>query len=267
MKIEALPDRAVTRPQSTPFAIARAGGRESDLDERLTAPVFDWPRDVLLGGAGVVTALLLAGWLFLNSYYDFFHMPTGGLGITLPEVFTAGAHALLFPLLAVPGAYFIRHHRRLDLRGQLLAVAATTLVLALLAEIVRWYGALDIAVQSVAVLWVGLVTIFIARLKTMAGSGVWARVLIVASALLLVLSVPTALGSLAAHAQATAMQGHLQLISARDLGIPGARPNGGRFQYDGYVLVRESATQYWVMRAGRPSDVYSVPRSELIVRY
>lgn len=90
---------------------------------------------------------------------------------------------------------------------------------------------------------------------------------VAATALLLLLSLPIAHGTVDANQRARVTQSHLVLVSNQELGMPGGVKTGGVVQYRGYVLIRETPGRIWIIRAGHPGEVYSVSKGEVLVRY
>ncbi len=225
-----------------------------------------WDRALFVMGALLVGLCLLEGWLYLRSYYAFFHIPTEGLDVALQEVFFQGAHSLLFPLIVAPVAFLLRVEARRVLLVGVLAVAACAAILAWVAGAFRWYSAMDILVQTAAVFWIGLTVLAVQRGSLRGGAQ--RRLVLAGAAVLLLVSMPTAFGTIDAGQKATARKTHLVLASTHELGLPDAIRNGNLVEYRKLVLLRESPSRYWVIRLGRAADVYSVAKNEVVyIRY
>lgn len=222
-------------------------------------------------------AFFLAGWLYLTAFYSFFRMPIQGLEVTFPEILFQGVHSLLFPLAVILPAFFLRVYARRLLMMFVLMVAGTAALLALLAFAFHWYSATDIIVQTAAVLWIGLAVLAIQQ--GFGRQSRWHRLVLAGAALLLLVSLPTAFGIIDAGQQATTASSHFILYAGNDLGLPGGVPStipaatsasalNGRTEYRGFVLLRETANRYWLMRVGYARGVYSVSKTRvLFVQY
>lgn len=237
----------------------------ADLEVTVDSPplsAFQLSQEVLLVAVAVLVAVLIEGWLYLIAYYGFFHLPTEGLEIGLPEVVTQGAHTLLFSLVAIPAAYYLRPYARTSFGVSAAAMAGLALCLALVAWLARWYSVDDVAVQTVAVLWVGLTVL---AMLTRFRRGNWMRRILVAAAVLPALLLPYSMGILDASERLAGPR--LLLMSGHDLGLPGAVQQGSLTEYDSYILIRETPTRYWLLRADRPGEIYSISKSDVTVRY
>ncbi len=225
-----------------------------------------WTREIGLASVVLVGLCLLEGWLYLRSYYAFFRIPTEGLDAAPQEILFQGAHSLLFPLIVAPLAFFLRlYARRLFLMG-VLAIAGCAALLAWVASAFRWYSAMDIMVQTAAVLWIGLTVLAVQR--GFGHNSPQQRLLLAVAALLLLVSMPTAFGTIDAGQKATSRKTHLLLVSTHELGLPDATKAGNLVEYHKLVLLRETSSRYWVMRLGHATDVYSVAKGEVLyIRY
>ncbi len=234
--------------------------------EGAATPFAWWSREVILAGTVIAGLCLLEGWLYVRSFYAFFHIPTEGLNVNAQEVLFQGAHSVLFPLIVVPIAFFLRlYARRMFLLG-VLAVAGCAAVLAYVAGALRWYSAMDIMVQTAAVLWIGLAVLAVQR--GFGKDNPLQRLLLAGAALLLLVSMPTAFGTIDAGQKATSKKTHYLMVSTHDLGLPDATKAGSLIEYRKFVLLRETGSRYWVMRLGRATDVYSVAKAEVLyIRY
>jgi hypothetical protein len=92
------------------------------------------------------------------------------------------------------------------------------------------------------------------------------RLVIGALALLLLISIPIATGTLDATQKAGTKQTSLRLVTSTPI-LPSAAPLTGQFTYSNYVLLRESDTRYWLFRIG-DQYAYSIAKSEVLyIRY
>lgn len=223
---------------------------------------FQLTPELLLVAVGVIVGLLLEGWLYVIAYYGFFHLPTEGLDIGLAEVLTQGAHTLLFSLVAIPAAFYLRPYARTSFAVSLVAMVGLALCLALVAWLARWYSNNDVIVQTAAVIWVGMTAL---AMLTKVRRGTWKARFLMAAALLPALLIPYGMGTLDARQRLTSP--HLVLVSGHDLGLPGGIQQGTRTEYGGYVLIRETPTRFWLLRADRPTEIYSISKSDVTARY
>ncbi len=257
-------NRMAVRPLGQPPQPPRD---EPALDVELFATAVSWVslaavRIVLLGAA----VFFLAGWLYLTAYFSFFRMPWQGLEMSPPEILLQGVHSLLFPLAVALPVFFLRVYARRLLLLFILMVAGCAALLALLALAFRWYSSTDVIVQTAAVLWIGLAVLAIQQ--GFGRDNRFHRLILAGAALILLISLPTAFGIIDAGQQATAKRTHFVLVTSQDLGLPGATRAGDRIEYRNFVLVRETASRYWLMRVGLASDVFSVAKSQVLyVRY
>lgn len=254
MAITKLPE-----PAGTPPPPASLGPAQAHFD-------VSWARDAFFAAMIIAGLFLLEGWLYLRTYYSAFRIPTEGLEVSPQELLFQGAHSLLFPLIVVPVAFLLRLYARRMLLLCVLAVAASAALLAYVASSFRWYSAMDIAVQTAAVLWIGLAVLAVQR-----GFGQddpRQRLMLVGAALLLLVSLPTAFGTIDAGQKAKTAKTHLVMVSTHELGLPDAVKAGNLVEYRKFVLLRETGTRYWLMRLGRTGDIYSVAKNEVLyVRY
>jgi len=236
---------------------------EAALDVELFATAVSWVslaavRLVLLGAA----VFFLAGWLYLTAYFSFFHMPVQGVEVSPPEILLQGVHSLLFPLAVVLPVFFLRVYARRLLLLFLLMVAGSAALLALLALAFRWYSATDVIVQTAAILWIGLAVL--AMQQGFGRDNRFHRLILAGAALLLLVSLPTAFGIIDAGQQATTSRTTFVLATNQDLGLPGGTKVGNLTEYRNFVLLRETANRYWLMRVGLASKVYSVAKSQAL---
>jgi hypothetical protein len=223
---------------------------------------FQLSPELLLVAVAVVVGLLVEGWLYVIAYYGFFHLPTEGLDIGIPEVLTQGAHTLIFSLVAIPAAFYLRPYARTNFASSAAAMVGLAGCLALVAWLARWYSVGDMVVQTAAVLWVGLTAL---AMLTRVRRGTWKARVLVAAAVLPALLIPYGMGTL--DARQRLVSPHLVLVSGHDLGLPGGIQQGTRTEYDGYVLIRETPTRFWLLRADRPGEIYSISKSDVTARY
>jgi len=237
------------------------------LDVELFATAISWVslaavRIVLLAAA----VFFLAGWLYLTTFYSFFHMSLPALEVSPIEILLNGLHSLLFPLAVIVPASFLRIYARRLMLLFLLMVAGTAAVLALLALAFHWYSATDVMVQTAAVLWIGVAVLGIQQ--GFGRKSRWHQLILLGAALLLVVSVPTAFGIIDAGQQAATAKTHFVLATSSDVGLPAPAKVGNHIEYRNFVLLRETDTRYWLMQVSLASNVYSVARSQaLYVRY
>jgi hypothetical protein len=243
------------------------GPDESPAPEPVPArPDMSWTRDAVFAGLLIAGLFLLEGWLYVRTYYGAFHIPTEGLEVSPQELMFQGAHSLLFPLIVVPVAFLLRLYVRRMFLLCVVVITSFAVILAFVASSFRWYSAMDIIVQTAAVLWIGLAVLAVQR-----GFGQddpRQRLMLVGAALLLVVSLPTAFGTIDAGQKAKVSRTHLVMVSTHELGVPDAVKVGNLFEYRKFVLLRETGTRYWLMRVGRAGDIFSVAKNEVLyVRY
>jgi hypothetical protein len=235
-------------PISTPEANAPTdpAGPLPDLLAGLRLGAKEWVAAV----AVLLIVDVFAGWSYLVSYFAFFRIPSEALGLTLPEVLGQGLRTVLLPLTVILVAAVAPGRR---LRQAAVAVGVYLVVLLAVALVNRWGSTGAILVQlAAAIAAAGIV--FGMRLGI--GARTTDRLLIGAAALLLLLSIPIASGTLDAGQTAGAKSTTLVLVTTSPV-----LPSGS------YVLLRENDSQYWVFRIG-DHYAYSIPKSEVVyIRY
>jgi hypothetical protein len=253
-------------PLETPLAETIPDAGSEPADDPAPVTLMRWTREVVLAGIVVVGLCMLEGWLYLRSYYSFFHIPTEGLDVAPQEILFQGAHSLLFPLIVAPVALFLRFYARRMLLMGVLVIAACAALLAWVASVFRWYSAMDIMVQTAAVLWIGLTMLAVQR--GFGHDSPRQRLLLAGAALLVLVSMPTAFGTIDAGQQAGATKTHLLMVSTHELGLPDPIKAGPLVEYRKYVLLRETGNRYWLLRLGHATEVYSVAKGEVLyLRY
>jgi hypothetical protein len=167
---------------------------------------LSWTREAVFGGLLIAGLFLLEGWLYVRTYYGAFHIPTEGLEVSPQELMFQGAHSLLFPLIVVPVAFLLRLYVRRMFLLCVVGITACAVILAFVASSFRWYSAMDIIVQTAAVLWIGIAVLAVQR-----GFGQddpRQRLILVGAALLLLVSLPTAFGTIDAGQKAKMSRTH-----------------------------------------------------------
>lgn len=240
---------------------------EAALDVELFATAVSW---VSLAAVRITflsaAVFFLAGWLYLTAYFSFFRMPMAALEISLAEILLQGLHSLLFPLAVLLPAFFLRIYARRLLLLFVGMVAASAALLALLAMAFRWYSATDVIVQTAAVLWIGLAVL--AMQQGFGRNSRFHKLVLAGAALLLLVSLPTAFGIIDAGQQAMTTRSQFVLVTNSNIGLEGGTKMGDFTKYQGFVLLRETQTRYWLMQAGQARNVYSVAKSQVAyVRY
>ena len=219
----------------------------------------------LLGLVAAAVLLLLTGWLYLTTYLGVFGLRIEGVELSPQAILVWGAHSLLFPFAALLVLVRLRGYAG-EVRQFALVTAGSAGFLALVAFLFRWYSVLDILVQTVAILWIGLAVY--AYQRGFAEQSLINRMILGGAALLLLFSLPTAFGFSDAGQKVLSTRTGLVVTSAHDLGLPGPTSTGNLVQYRHFVLIRESTSRIWLMRLGLATDVYSVAKSDILwIRY
>jgi hypothetical protein len=223
-------------------------------------------RQLLFAGGAVLVAILVAGWLYLGTFYGFFQVSLGGLGISLPEVLLLGARLLVFPLAAAPVAYLAAAPR---IRPPIAATAilAFALVTAYVAVVDHLAAGADVLVQMAAMLVVAGV---VAGLRRGFGVLPWQKLLLAGVGLLLLVSVPVAYGTGEARDLRAIKTSSTRVIAAHTLGLPDevANRDAGIFTYSGYLLLRESDSRLWLLRTSGNHFVYAIDKKDVLyIRY
>ncbi len=203
---------------------------------------------------------LFAGWSYLVSYFNYFRIPSEGLGLTLPELLGQGLRTVLLPLTVVVVAAAAPARR---VRQAAVAVAVYLVVLLAVALVNHWGSTGAVLVQLAAAVAAAAI-VFGMRLGI--GARPAERLMLGAAGLLLLLSVPIATGTLDAGQAAGAKSTTLRLVTSSAI-LPSAVPSGGGYVYTNYVLLRENDSRYWVFRIG-DRYAYSIAKSQVVyIRY
>jgi hypothetical protein len=215
----------------------------------------------MLAAAAVLVAMdVFAGWSYLASFFGYFRVPVEGLGLGFPEVLAQGLRTILLPLTVIVLASSAPARK---LRPAAIAVGGYLLFLAVVALGNHWASPGAVAVQLAASIAIAGI-VFALRLGF--GKAQTQRLLIGALALLLLISIPIATGTLDATQKAGTKQSTLRLVTTTPI-LPSAAPLTGQFTYSNYVLLRESDTRYWLFRIG-DQYAYSIAKSEVLyIRY
>jgi hypothetical protein len=252
--------RASLRDGSPPTAEASAPTDPAGPLPDLLAGLRWGTREVLAAGAVLVLVDVFAGWSYLASYFGYFRVPTEGLGMSLPEVLGQGLRSLLLPLTVVVAAAAAPSRR---LRPAAIAVGGYLLFLALVALGNHWVSPGAVLVQlAVSIAVAGIMF----GLRLGFGRRPGERLMIGAAAVLLLISMPIASGTLDATQVAGSKTTTLRLVTSSPI-LPNPVPASGQFTYTNYVLLRESDSRYWLFRIG-DRYAYSIAKSEVAyIRY
>jgi hypothetical protein len=215
----------------------------------------------MLAAAAVLVAMdVFAGWSYLASFFGYFRVPVEGLGLSFPEVLAQGLRTILLPLTVIVLAASAPTRK---LRPAAIAVGGYLVFLAFVALGNHWASPGSVAVQLAASIAIAGI-VFALRIGF--GKTQTQRLLIGALALLLLMSIPIATGTLDATQKAATKQSTLRLVTTTPI-LPSAAPLTGQFTYSNYVLLRESDTRYWLFRIG-DQYAYSIAKSEVLyIRY
>jgi len=217
-------------------------------------------RETLVAAAALVTMDVFAGWSYLASFFGYFRVPVEGLELSLPEVLAQGLRTILLPLTVVVLAASAPTRK---LRAAAIAVGGYLLFLAVVALGNRWASPGSVAVQLAASIAIAGI-VFAMRMGF--GKSQTQRLVIGALALLLLISIPIATGTLDATQKASAKQSTLRLVTTTPI-LPNATPSTGQFTYSNYVLLRETDTRYWLFRIG-DQYAYSIAKTQVLyIRY
>lgn len=217
-------------------------------------------RETLVAAAALVTMDVFAGWSYLASFFGYFRVPVEGLELSLPEVLAQGLRTILLPLTVVVLAASAPTRK---LRAAAIAVGGYLLFLAVVALGNRWASPGSVAVQLAASIAIAGI-VFAMRMGF--GKSQTQRLVIGALALLLLISIPIATGTLDATQKAGAKQSTLRLVTTTPI-LPNATPSTGQFTYSNYVLLRETDTRYWLFRIG-DQYAYSIAKTQVLyIRY
>lgn len=243
---------------SPPMATASLAAAREDLLARLR-----WSSQRVLVVAGVLIALdALAGWLYLTSYFGYFRVPVEALGLSPAEVLAQGARSMLLPLSVIPIAFVAGAPSR-KLGPGALAVGGYVLFLAYVAFAGHLVSPFLIPVEGAAAIVSGAIVFLLRRGF---GMTLLLRLILVAAGLLLVTSLPVALGILDASQTASAKQSTFRIIT-HDPVLPGSAVAGGFFSNSNYVLLRETDSRYWLLRIDN-HNTYSIAKTDVLyIRY
>lgn len=217
-------------------------------------------RELAIAAVALIVIDLFAGWTYLASYFGYFRIPVEGLELSLPEVLAQGLRTVLLPLTVIVVAAVAPAQR---LRQAAIAVGVYLAVLALVAVVNHWASGGAIVVQlAAAIVAAGIVF----GLRASVGRKSSERLAIGATAILLLVSIPVATGTLDAGVTADSKSTTLRLVTSGPV-LPSAAPIGGTYQYTNYVLLRENSSRYWVFRIG-DHYAYSIAKSAVLyIRY
>jgi hypothetical protein len=215
----------------------------------------------MVAAAAVLVAMdVFAGWSYLASFFGYFRVPVEALGLSFPEVLAQGLRTILLPLTVIVLAASAPTRK---LRPAAIAVGGYLLFLAVVALGNRWASPGSVVVQLAASIAIAGI-VFALRMGF--GKTLTQRLVIGALALLLLISIPIATGTLDATQKAGTKQTSLRLVTSTPI-LPSAAPLTGQFTYSNYVLLRESDTRYWLFRIG-DQYAYSIAKSEVLyIRY
>jgi hypothetical protein len=215
----------------------------------------------MVAAAAVLVAMdVFAGWSYLASFFGYFRVPVEALGLSFPEVLAQGLRTILLPLTVIVLAASAPTRK---LRPAAIAVGGYLLFLAVVALGNHWASPGSVAVQLAASIAIAGI-VFALRIGF--GKTLTQRLVIGALALLLLISIPIATGTLDATQKGGTRQTTLRLVTSTPI-LPSAAPLTGQFTYSNYVLLRESETRYWLFRIG-DQYAYSIAKSEVLyIRY
>jgi hypothetical protein len=217
-------------------------------------------REVLAAAVALLLVDIFAGWSYLTSYYGYFRVPVEGLGLTMPEVLGQGLRSILLPITVV---FFAALAPSRHLRQGAIAVGAYLLFLTLAALGNHWASPGSVAAQLAASIAIGGL-VFAARMGF--GKTRGQRLVMAAVAVLLLISIPIATGTLDATQKASAKDTTLRIVTSNPI-LPNETPSNGLFATSNYVLLRESETRFWIFRIGG-QNAYSISKSDVLyVRY
>jgi hypothetical protein len=218
-------------------------------------------REVLAAAVALVVVDIFAGWSYLTSYYGYFRVPVEGLGLTMPEVLGQGLRSILLPITVV---FFAALAPGRHLRQGAIAVGAYLLFLALAALGNHWASPGSIAAQLAASIAIGAL-VFAMRMGF--GKTRGQRLVMAAVAVLLLISIPIATGTLDATQKASATNTTLRIVTNNAI-LPNETKNSdGLFAATDYLLLRESDTRFWIFRL-KGQNAYSISKSDVLyVRY
>lgn len=217
-------------------------------------------REFLVAAAALILIDIFAGWSYLTSYFGYFRVPIEGLGLSMPEVLGQGLRSILLPLTVV---FFSALAPSRHLRQGAIAVGAYLLFLAAVALGNHWASPGSVAVQLAASIAIGGL-VFAIRLGF--GKTRGQRLVMGAVAVLLLISIPVATGTLDATQKASAKDTTLRIVTSSPI-LPNEAPSNGLFATSNYVLLRESEARIWIFRIGG-QNAYSISKSNILyIRY
>jgi hypothetical protein len=217
-------------------------------------------RETLVAASVLVAMDVFAGWSYLASFFGYFRVPVEGLGVSLPEVLAEGLRTILLPLTVIVLAASAPATK---LRPAAIAVGGYLVFLAVVALGNRWASPGSVVVQLAASIAIAGIVF---GLRMGFGKTQTQRLVVGALALLLLISIPIASGTLDATQKASTKQTTLRLVTTTPV-LPNAAPLTGDFTYSNYVLLRESDSRYWLFRIG-DQYAYSIAKSQVLyIRY
>ena len=252
------PRSKAPEPTATPKAFASTDPA-SPLPDLLAG--LRWgTREVFIAAAVLLVMDVFAGWSYLASFFGFFRVPVEGLGLSVPEVLAQGLRSILLPLSVVVVAASAPSRK---LRPAAIAVLGYLVFLTLVALGNHWASPGSVAAQLAAAVAIAAI-VFGLRLGW--GRTQAQRLVIGVVALLLLISIPIATGTLDASQKAGTKTSTLRIITSGPV-LPTAVPSNGLFSNANYVLLRESETRYWLFRIG-DQYAYSIAKSDVLyIRY
>jgi hypothetical protein len=250
--------KASTQATNTPKAFASTDPA-SPLPDLLAG--LRWgTRELLIAAAVLIVMDVIAGWSYLASFFGFFRVPVEGLELSLPEVLAQGLRSILLPLSVVVIAASAPSRK---LRPAAIAVGGYLVFLTVVAIGNHWASPGSVLAQLAAAVAIAA-TVFGLRLGW--GRSQAQRLVIGAVALLFLISIPIATGTLDASQKAATKTSTLRIFTSGPV-LPNAVPSNGLFSNANYVLLRESDTRYWLFRIG-DQYAYSIAKSDaLYIRY
>jgi hypothetical protein len=217
-------------------------------------------REYIAAAAALVLIDIFAGWSYLTSYFGYVRIPVEGLGLSMPEVLGQGLRSILLPITVV---FFSALAPSRHLRQGAALVGAYLLFLALAALGNHWASPGSVVAQLAASIAIGGL-VFAVRMGF--GKTRGQRLVMAAVAVLLLISIPIATGTLDATQKASAKDTTLRIVTTNPI-LPNETPSNGLFATSSYILLRESETRFWVFRIGG-QNAYSIAKSEILyVRY
>ncbi len=205
---------------------------------------------------------VVAGWSYLTSYFGYFGIPIEALDLSPGEILAHGVSSMLLTLTVIAAAFLAAAPGN-KLGSAVALIGGYIVFLAFVAFVGHLASVVAILAQSAAAIAMAAVVFALRR-----GFGATAvqRLALAAVGLLLLVSLPIAVGTLDASQKASDRQSTLRIITV-DPVLPGSAVTGGQFTYSNYILLRESASQYWLLRIDN-RRTYSIAKTEVLyVRY